>query len=61
MLYKKKKSKIEQQLSCWTEKFIENSKERETRHEKRQAEKVAAIENATKTFRDMMEKLIDKL
>jgi len=59
---KRKKSKIERQLSSWTEKFINHHcKEREQRNEARQAEKIIAIENATKTFREMMEKLIEKL
>lgn len=57
----KRKSKVERQLSSWTEKFIEYSKEQENRREQRQIKKIAAIENATKTFRDMMEKLIQKL
>lgn len=59
--HKQKKSKIERQLSSWTEKFIQHADEREVRREQRQIEKITAIENATKTFRDMMEKLIEKL
>lgn len=58
---KRKKSKVERQLSSWTETYINHSKEREQRNEARQAEKIVAIENATKTFREMMEKLIEKL
>lgn len=56
-----KKTKLERQLSSWTEKFIEHAKEREDRREQHQVKKITAIENATKTFRDVMEKLIDKL
>lgn len=58
---KRKKSKVERQLSSWSEKFIQYTKDREDRREQRQAERTVAIENATKTFREVMEKLIDKL
>ncbi|XP_011883710.1 PREDICTED: uncharacterized protein LOC105570868 [Vollenhovia emeryi] len=57
----RKKSKVERQLSTWTEKFIQHAKEREDRREHRHSERIVAIENATKAFRDVMEKLIDKL
>lgn len=59
--HKQKKSKVERQLSSWTETFIEHSKEQEDRREQRQRERLTAIENATTTFRTMMEKLIEKL
>ncbi|XP_025160529.1 trihelix transcription factor GT-2-like [Harpegnathos saltator] len=49
---KGKKTKIERHLSSWTENFIEYSKERDKRQEQRNAEKIVAIENATKTFRE---------
>ncbi|XP_011136062.1 uncharacterized protein LOC105181165 isoform X2 [Harpegnathos saltator] len=57
----RKKSKVERQLSSWSDKFILHIKEQKDRREQRHAERVAAIENATKSFCDTMEKLIDKL
>ncbi|XP_025161411.1 trihelix transcription factor GTL2-like [Harpegnathos saltator] len=49
---KQKKIKIERHLSSWTENFIEYRKERDNCQEQRNAEKIIAIENATKTFRE---------
>ncbi|XP_011707951.1 PREDICTED: uncharacterized protein LOC105462799 [Wasmannia auropunctata] len=60
-LHIRKKSKVERHLHSWTDKYIEHTKEQENRREERQKEKIAAIADATKTFRDMMEKLIEKL
>lgn len=59
--HKAKKSKVERQLSSWTDKFIQYTKEQEDRREQRQKEKIDAINNATDTFRDAMQKLIEKL
>ncbi|KMQ93280.1 nucleoside diphosphate kinase 6 [Lasius niger] len=58
---KRKRDKVERHLYTWTEKFIQHSKEQADRKEQRQTKKIAAIENATKTFNEMMEKLIEKL
>lgn len=58
---KRRKTKIERHLSSWTDKFIEHCKERDNRQEQENAKKIMAIENATKTFREMMEKLVEKL
>lgn len=57
----RKRSKVERQLSSWTEKFIEHAKEREDQRKQRHAERIVTIENSTKTFHDIIKKLIDKL
>ncbi|XP_018395904.1 PREDICTED: uncharacterized protein LOC108774326 [Cyphomyrmex costatus] len=59
--HKVKKSKVERQLSSWTDKFIQHTKEKDDRREQHQKEKIDAINNATETFRNTMEKLIEKL
>lgn len=58
---KRKLSKLDCNLTTWSESFVQYSKEKENRQEERQKEQIAAIENATKTFKHVMEKLIEKL
>lgn len=58
--HKGRKSKVERHLSSWAEQFIEHSKERAEQKEQHQAQKLATIEDATKTFRDVMQKIFEK-